>query len=95
MLYRGGRPTSVVLLLLMVVAQLSLPLSCHPPLGLHHLFRLVGAARALVSLRSVEILKVRTVMRAAVVSKFRHLARAAVSRASTTIWYLVSVVGSL
>lgn len=58
-LYRGGRPTSVVLLLLMIVAKLALPLSCHPPLGLHHLLRLVGAARGLVSLGGVEILEVR------------------------------------
>lgn len=58
-LYRGGRPTSVVLLLLMIVAKLALPLSRHPPLGLHHLLRLVGAARGLVSLGGVEILEVR------------------------------------
>ena len=56
MLYRRGRPTSVVLLLLMVVPQLSLSLSCHSPLGLHHLLRLVGAARGLVSLGRVEVL---------------------------------------
>ena len=59
MLYRRGRPTSVVLLLLMIVAKLSLPLSRHPPLGLHHLLRLVGTARALVALRRVEVLQVR------------------------------------
>ena len=59
MLYRRGRPTSVVLLLLMVVPQLSLPLSGHSPLGLHHLFRLVGAARGLVALGGVEVLQVR------------------------------------
>jgi hypothetical protein len=58
-LYRGGRPTSVVLLLLMIVAKLALPLSCHPPLGLHHLLRLVGAARGLVSLGGIEILEIR------------------------------------
>lgn len=59
MLYSGGRPTSVELLLLVVVAKLALTLSCHPPLVLHHLFRLVGAARWLVSLGGVEVLKVR------------------------------------
>lgn len=58
-LYRGGRPTSVVLLLLMIVAKLALPLSRHPPLGLHHLLRLVGAARGLVSLGGIEVLEIR------------------------------------
>lgn len=55
-LYRAGRPTSVVLLLLMIVAKLSLPLSRHPPLGLHHLLRLVGSSRRLVALSGIEIL---------------------------------------
>lgn len=59
MLYRRGRPTSVVLLLLVVVAQLALPLSRHPPLLLHHLFGLVRAARGLVSLGGVKVLQVR------------------------------------
>lgn len=59
MLYRRGRPTSVVLLLLMVVSQLTLPLSRHPPLRLHHLLCLVGATRGLVSLVGVEVLEVR------------------------------------
>ena len=58
MLYRRGRPTSIELLLLMVIPKLSLPLSCHSPLGLHHLLRLVGAARGLVALRRVEVLQV-------------------------------------
>ena len=58
MLYRRGRPTSVVLLLLMVIAELSLPLSRHPPLRLNHLLRLVGAARGLMSLGGVEVLQV-------------------------------------
>lgn len=58
MLYSRGRPTSVILLLLMVVAELALALSRHPPLGLHHLFRLVGAARGLVSLGGVKVLEV-------------------------------------
>lgn len=59
MLYRRGRPTSVVLLLLMVIPKLSLSLSRHSPLGLHHLLRLVGAARGLVALGGVEVLQVR------------------------------------
>jgi len=58
MLYRRGRPTSVVLLLLMVIPKLTLPLSRHSPLGLHHLLRLVGAARGLVPLGRVEVLQV-------------------------------------
>lgn len=58
MLYRRGRPTSIVLLLLMVIPKLSLSLSRHSPLGLHHLLRLVGAARGLVSLGGVEVLQV-------------------------------------
>lgn len=59
MLYRRGRPTSVKLLLLVVVAQLALPLGRHPPLVLDHLLRIVGAARGLVSLGGVKILKIR------------------------------------
>lgn len=59
MLYRRGWPTSVVLLLLVVVAQLSLPLGRHPSLCLHHLLDLVGATRWLVSLAGVEALQVR------------------------------------
>lgn len=72
MLYRRGRPTSVVLLLLMVVPKLSLPLGGHSPLGLHHLFRLVRAARGLVSLRGVEVLEVRARVRAARITKIGH-----------------------
>lgn len=56
MLYRRGRPTSVKLLLLVVVAQLALPLGRHPPLVLDHLFRIVGAARGLMSLGGVKVL---------------------------------------
>lgn len=48
----------MVLLLGMQVSKLSLPLSCHPSLGLHDLLGLVGAARGLVSLGSVEIVEV-------------------------------------
>ena len=65
MLYSRGRPTSVVLLLLMVIPQLSLSLSRHSPLGLHHLLRLVGAARGLVALGGVEVLEVGLVVVAA------------------------------
>lgn len=58
MLYRRGRPTSIVLLLLMVVPKLSLSLGRHSPLGLHHLLRLVRAARGLMALGGVEVLEV-------------------------------------
>lgn len=61
MLYNRGRPTSIVLLLLMVVAQFALPLSCHSPLCLHHLLCLVGSARRLVSLGGIEVLQTRAV----------------------------------
>jgi hypothetical protein len=69
MLYRRGRPTSVVLLLLMVVPKFSLPLSGHSPLGLHHLLRLVRAAGGLVSLRGVEVLQIRAWVGAARVAE--------------------------
>lgn len=72
MLYRRGRPTSVVLLLLMVVPKLSLPLGGHSPLGLHHLLRLVRAARGLVSLGGVEVLQVRRRVRTARIAKVGH-----------------------
>jgi hypothetical protein len=74
MLYRGGRPTSVVLLLLMVVAKLSLPLGRHPSLRLHHLLCLIGAARRLVPLAGVEVLQVR-LMAAARVAVVASLVR--------------------
>lgn len=76
MLYRRGRPTSVVLLLLMVVPKLSLPLSGHSPLGLHHLFRLVRAARGLVPLGGVEVLQIRLRVRAARIIEIGHGVRA-------------------
>lgn len=69
MLYRRGRPTSVVLLLLMVIPKLSLSLSRHSPLGLHHLLRLVGAARGLVTLGGVEVLQVGLVVAAALLAE--------------------------
>jgi hypothetical protein len=72
MLYRRGRPTSVVLLLLVVVPKLSFPLGGHSPLGLHHLFRLVRAARGLMSLRGVEVLQVRAWVRTARITKVSH-----------------------
>ena len=72
MLYRRGRPTSVVLLLLMVISKLSLPLSRHPPLCLHHLLRLVGAARGLVSLGGVKVLQVRLLVSASTLSEFAY-----------------------
>lgn len=88
MLYRRGRPTSVVLLLLMVVPQLSLPLSGHSPLGLHHLFRLVGAARGLVALGGVEVLQVRRGVGAAGVVKVGHRvgARAGAGGRASSVW---------
>ena len=55
---RRGLPTSIVLLLLVIVAQLSLTLGCHPPLCLHHLFSLIRNARWLVSLGCIEVLEV-------------------------------------
>jgi hypothetical protein len=58
MLLSRGRPTSVILLLLMVVPKLTLSLSRHSSLGLHHLLCLVRAARGLVSLAGVEVLQV-------------------------------------
>lgn len=57
--FRRGRPTSIVLLLLVIVAELSLALCCHPSLRLHHLFGLVRAPRWLVPLVCVEVLEVR------------------------------------
>jgi hypothetical protein len=69
MLYRRGRPTSVVLLLLMVIPKLSLSLSCHSPLGLHHLLRFVGAARGLVTLGGVKVLQVRLVVVSALLAE--------------------------
>ena len=46
----------MVLLLLVVVAQLTLPLSSHPPLRLRHLVRIVGSGR--IALVLVEALHV-------------------------------------
>jgi hypothetical protein len=46
---------SLVLLLRVEVSKLSLPLGRHPSLGLHDLLCLVGAARGLVALRSIEV----------------------------------------
>ena len=59
LLERRGRPTAVILLLLVVVAELALALRRHAPLGLEHLLGLAGAARRLVPLRRVEGLQVR------------------------------------
>lgn len=58
-LYRRGRPTSLVLLLSVQVSQFPLPLGGHPSLGLHHLFRVVGASGGLVALGGVKVLEVR------------------------------------
>ena len=59
-LYRRGRPTSIILLLLVVVSQLSLALSRHSSLRLHHLFSLIRSSRWDVSLAGVEVLQVRS-----------------------------------
>lgn len=86
-LYRAGRPTSVVLLLLMIVAKLSLPLSRHPPLGLHHLLRLVGSSRRLVALSGIEILKIRTRMAASAgFVELHRMARTMMSRRNAAIY---------
>lgn len=54
---RRGWPTSIVLLLLVVVTQLSLTLSCHSPLRLHHLLGFIRAARGLLlALGGIEVL---------------------------------------
>jgi len=96
MLYRRGRPTSVVLLLLMVVAELSLPLGRHPSLRLHHLLRLVGAARGLVPLGGVEILQVGLVAAtgvAVVVARVGSRARVG-TRAAVWVRQLLAMVGN-
>lgn len=48
----------MVLLLGVQVSKLSLPLSCHPSLGLHDLLGFVGATRGLVSLGGIEVVEV-------------------------------------
>lgn len=97
MLYRRGRPTSVVLLLLMVIPQLSLSLSRHSPLGLHHLLRLVGAARGLLALGGVEGLQVRLVVVAAalLVEVGGRLWSRAGALPHAGFWNCVSWTGSL
>jgi hypothetical protein len=55
-LYRRGRPTSIILLLLVVVTQLSLALGRHPSLRLHYLFGFIRASRWYMSLVGVEVL---------------------------------------
>lgn len=86
MLYRAGRPTSVVLLLLMIVAKLSLPLSRHPPLGLHHLLRLVGSSRRLMALSGVKVLEIGARMATGTgLSKLYRVSRTMVSRGDPTI----------
>lgn len=78
-----GRPTSLVLLLRVEVAKLSLPLRCHPSLGLHHLLRLVGAAGGLVALRGVKVVQVPARGPACIV-KGRHVVRARASGVGKT-----------
>ena len=93
MLYRRGRPTSIELLLLMVIPKLSLPLSCHSPLGLHHLLRLVGAARGLVALRRVEVLQVGRRVRTARITEVadRVRARSGAAPDATDVYVFPSV----
>lgn len=98
MLYRRGRPTPVVLLLLMVITKLTLPLSSHSPLGLHHLLRLVRAARGLVPLRCVEVLQVGRVLvrrTAADITKVGHGVGtgSGATAGSTGIWMIQMSVG--
>ena len=52
--------TSVVLLLLVIVAELPLTLCCHPTLRLHHLLYFIGAT--LETLRGIEALDIGTGM---------------------------------
>lgn len=54
----GRRLTSVVLLLLVIVAQFTFSLSGHPSFGLHHLVWFTGTALALKALVGVEVLHV-------------------------------------
>ncbi len=89
-LYRRGWPTSVILLFLMIVAKFSLPLSCHPPLGLHHLLRLVGAARRLVTLRSIEILQIGARMAGARVAKLQGMRSRAMPRCNSAVYIPIS-----
>lgn len=88
MLYRRGWPTSVVLLLLMIVAKISLSLSRHPPLGLHHLLRLVRAPRRLVALRGIEVLKISARVGTSMIGERGHgvRLRATMPRGSSTIY---------
>jgi hypothetical protein len=58
LLYSGGRPTSLVLLLRVQVSELPLPLGSHPSLSLHDLLCLVGASGGLVALGGIEVVEV-------------------------------------
>lgn len=58
----GSSRTSMVLLLLVVVAEVSLTLCCHAPLSLNNLFCITGP-RALEPLRGIETLEVRSRVR--------------------------------
>lgn len=55
----------MVLLLRVQVAKLSLPLSSHPSLRLHHLLCLVGASRGLMALGCIKVLEIGTTLGAA------------------------------
>jgi hypothetical protein len=80
--------TSVVLLLLMVIAQLTLSLRGHSSLRLHSLLSIVAAARSLMMpLLRVEVLQIRALMRSArfAVIGHRALARTAVTHATSVM----------
>ena len=62
---REGAHTSIVLLLLVVVAQLAFALGCHATLGLHHLLGLIGTR--LVTLVCIVILEIGGGMRALII----------------------------
>lgn len=81
----------------MVIAQLSLPLSCQSPLCLHHLLSLVGTARGLVSLGGIEVLQAAAGVAAATaqarvseLSADRVVTRTARSRRATAVCNPVS-----
>lgn len=76
----------MVLLLRVEVAQLSLPLSRHPPLGLNHLLCLARAAGGLVALSSVEVLKVRIGMGARIFELVNRMRSGNGADGHTSIW---------
>jgi len=94
MLNCRGWPTSLVLLLRVEVAQLSLPLGCHPSLRLHNLLRLVAAARGLVALGRVEVVEVLARGSTGIVKRI-HVVRARTATVGDTRIYSHSRRGRL